>query len=312
MKYLVTGCCGFIGKRLCQDLLHLGHQVTGLDNLSTGNKTYLPPEVNLVVGDIRDHQTVTDAIQGVDGCFHLAAIASVAIAEDDPIYAHSVNAQGTLNIFHASQQHSSIIPIVYASSAAVYGETGKSLYNRKVCPISIYGADKAINEYHAKSFWHSHQQPSCGLRLFNVYGPGQNPASAYSGVITRFITSISQDKELVVFGDGNQSRDFIHVSDVTSYMIKAMNLLSLNHQALIYDICSGSRTSINQLIAALSEITGSPLQPRYLPNQKHDIEHSIGNPTAATTTLVFKPQINLFDGLQDLWKRAKQAEEHLP
>lgn len=304
MKILVTGCCGFIGSHLCTELLEMGHDVVGLDNLSTGNKNLLPPKVEFIKGDIRDLKTVSDAMQEVNGCIHLAAIASVSISEGDPIYAHEVNARGTLNIFQAAQKHRQTIPIVYASSAAVYGHNESNelgLPSKKISPISIYGADKAINEFHAKSFWLTKEQPSCGLRLFNVYGTGQNLNSMYSGVITIFIDRLLRNKALEIYGDGSQTRDFIHVSDVVQYLISAM--LQLSSGSKVFEICSGHATSIKYLAETLLKITDRKIDIVYKKSKAHDILHSIGDPSIATEALEYKAKINLEEGLREIWTR---------
>lgn len=302
MKILVTGCCGFIGSHLCKKLLEMGHYVVGLDNLSTGNQNHLPPEVEFIKGDIRDDKTVSSAMLEVHGCIHLAAIASVSISEVDPIYAHEVNARGTLNIFQAAQKHRQTIPIVYASSAAVYGHNESNevgLPSKKISPISIYGADKAVNEYHAKSFWLTKKQPSCGLRLFNVYGTGQNLNSLYSGVITKFINRMLEEKPLMIYGDGSQTRDFIHVSDVVQYMANA--ILKLSSGSEVFEICSGHATSINNLVETLLKVTEKKADIVHLNSKVHDILHSIGNPSAATDALAYTAQISLEEGLREIW-----------
>lgn len=302
MKILVTGCCGFIGSHLCKKLLEMGHYVVGLDNLSTGNQNHLPPEVEFIKGDIRDDKTVSSAMLEVHGCIHLAAIASVSISEVDPIYAHEVNARGTLNIFQAAQKHRQTIPIVYASSAAVYGHNESNevgLPSKKISPISIYGADKAVNEYHAKSFWLTKKQPSCGLRLFNVYGTGQNLNSLYSGVITKFINRMLEEKPLMIYGDGSQTRDFIHVSDVVQYMANA--ILKLSSGSEVFEICSGHATSINNLVETLLKVTEKKADIVHLKSKVHDILHSIGNPSAATDALAYTAQISLEEGLREIW-----------
>ena len=280
----------------------MGHYVVGLDNLSTGNKNRLPPEVEFIKGDIRDADAVSNAMQEVNGCIHLAAIASVSVTEADPIYAHEVNAQGTLNIFQTAQKHRQTIPIVYASSAAVYGHNKNNeseLPNKEVSPISIYGADKAINEFHAKSFWLTKKQPSCGLRLFNVYGTGQNLNSMYSGVITTFIDRLLGGKALKIYGNGSQTRDFIHVSDVVQYMINA--ILQLNSGSEVFEICSGHATSINNLAKTLLKVTSKETAIVHEDSKMHDILHSIGDPSAATKTFEYKAQVGLEEGLINVW-----------
>lgn len=289
----------------------MGHKVVGLDNLSTGDEHRIPAAVELMQGDIRCIETVTKALTGVDGCFHLAAIASVAVSEDNPIYAHEVNAKGTLNIFQAAQYQQKNIPIVYASSAAVYGhrqndECGAP--STKISPISIYGSDKAVNEFHAQSFWLTKKQPSCGLRFFNVYGTGQNQNSMYSGVITAFVKQLIEGNALNIYGDGSQTRDFIHVSDVAQYMIYAMS--TLRSGADVYDICSGHATSINHLAKALLEIANKEAAIIHKSPKRHDILHSIGNPLPAMKTFKYDTQISLEQGLREIWHEMINRQDH--
>ncbi|HYZ25110.1 MAG TPA: NAD-dependent epimerase/dehydratase family protein, partial [Rhodopila sp.] len=182
--YLVTGGAGFIGSHLCDALGARGDVVRVLDDLSTGKRENLRPEVELIVGDIADPLTAADAVAGIDGCFHLAAIASVEKGVTDWLGTHHANLTGTISIFDAIRRTGRGIPVVYASSAAVYGDAATvPIAETEPCrPLSAYGADKYGSELHARVASHVHGIPTVGLRFFNVYGPRQDPASPYSGV----------------------------------------------------------------------------------------------------------------------------------
>ena len=198
-RFLVTGGCGFIGSHLVDRLLAEGAQVVVLDDLSTGRKENLAPGAELIIGDIRDRNSVRDAMTGVDGCFHLAAIASVEKAREAWSDTHAVNLAGTVTIFDAARHASSKgpVPVVYASSAAVYGNPGDDWKGRiseeaPTVPLSAYGADKLGCELHGRVAWTVHGVPTVGFRFFNVYGPRQDPASPYSGVISIFANRVAK------------------------------------------------------------------------------------------------------------------------
>ena len=205
--YLVTGGCGFIGSHLCAALVARGDRVRVLDDLSTGSRANLAPGAGLVVGDVADPAVVQGAMQGVDGCFHLAAIASVERAVREWLATHRVNLSATIGVFDAARAVGPV-PVVYASSAAVYGdqETLPIAEDAPKRPLSAYGADKLGCEQQALVAGHVHQVPTMGLRFFNVFGPRQDPKSPYSGVISIFCDRLSAGQPVQVFGDGGRSR----------------------------------------------------------------------------------------------------------
>ena len=235
--YLVTGGAGFIGSHLCDALIGRGDSVRVLDDLSTGHRANLPDGVDLVVGDIADPETASRATAGVDGCFHLAAIASVERGINDWLGTHRANLTGAIAIFEAIRRHGTKVPVVYASSAAVYGDS-RTLPIPETAerrPLSAYGADKLGCELHAVTASHVHGIPTVGLRFFNVYGPRQDPKSPYSGVISIFCERILNGMPIQIYGDGAQTRDFIHVSDVVAALLAG-------HAA-----ASGSRVGVQRL-----------------------------------------------------------------
>lgn len=295
-KYLVTGGCGFIGSHLCEALVHAGHDVRVLDNLSSGLTQNLDVPVELILGDVAEYQDVYESMKGVAGCFHLAAIASVERSVEDWSGTHRVNLSGTVNVFDCAKDKK--IPVVYASSAAVYGDNASMPLNEddKTRPLSAYGADKLGCEYHAKVGGLVHGIPSVGLRFFNVFGPKQDPKSPYSGVISIFIDRLMAQKPLKIFGDGQQVRDFIYVGDVVRFLIAAMK--NTSSDAVIFNVCTGQTTAITQLAKALSIIAGVALSIDKHPPRGGDIQMSLGDASKAQKHLNVKATTNLSDGLR--------------
>lgn len=299
MKYLVTGGCGFIGSHLCDALIARGHQVKVLDDLSTGVVDYLHESAELVLGDVTDVGVVKAAMHDVDGCFHLAAIASVERSINDWSGSHRINQQGTVNVFEAVKCcNKTAIPVVYASSAAVYGDNATVPLDESSIPrpISAYGADKLGSELHARVAWLNHKIPNVGLRFFNVYGPRQNASSPYSGVISIFADRVSKGLPLKIFGEGSQTRDFIYVDDVVQHLLKAM--FCKIEGANIYNVCTGQATSIKQLAKTLSMVAAKETNISYETARPGDIAISLGNPRKAIKELGAKNKVGLASGLQ--------------
>src|SRR6516225_667442 len=215
--FLVTGGAGFIGSHLVHALLSEGHTVRILDDLSSGHRKIVPQRVELIEADVTDSLAVESAFDGVDGCFHLAAIASVAHSHRDWLRTHQVNLTGTINVFdqaRPSRRHREI-PVVYASTAAIYGNRGSFPVDEETpaAPLSAYGADKYACELHARVAGAIHGVPTIGLRFFNLYGPRQDPLSPYSGVISIFAERLLSGEPVEIFGDGEQTRDFTYISN---------------------------------------------------------------------------------------------------
>lgn len=310
MRYLVTGGCGFIGSHLCDLLIERGDQVRVLDDLSTGAIENLNEKAELILGDVSDPAIVKAAMLGVDGCFHLAAVASVERSINDWIGTNRINLQGAVNVFDAARSDGTgqPVPVVYASSAAVYGDNATvPLDERSVPrPISAYGADKLSSEYHARVAWLSHGVSTVGLRFFNVYGPRQNPDSPYSGVISIFIDRLTKQLPLTVFGDGRQTRDFIYVGDVVRYLVAAMD--NQKGEASVYNICTGQSTSITQLAQTLSVISGQPVEIEYAGARQGDIAVSLGDPTKTETRYRFRAEIDLGKGLRTTFEAVCESQ----
>jgi UDP-glucose 4-epimerase len=299
-EYLVTGGCGFIGSHLCDSLLQQGHRVRVLDNLSTGSVTNLPNEALLFKGDIRDADAVSAAMTGCDGCFHLAAIASVERSIHAWVETHRVNLTGTLQIFEAARhagRRGAAVPVIYASSAAVYGDHGDQAIGERARPrpTSAYGADKLACEYHARVATVVHNVPTIGLRFFNVYGPRQDPRSPYSGVISIFSDRMASGRPITIFGDGKQTRDFVYVADVVRALTLAQQLIS--DEPRVLNVCTGRGTSVQDLVGEIAGSLGCSSLIEHQPHRHGEIRHSLGDPTGARRALGFEATTSLRDGL---------------
>ena len=294
--YLVTGGAGFIGSHLCDALLRRGDSVRVLDDLSTGSRANLPAAAELIEGDVADPAAVRAALDGVHGCFHLAAIASVERGLTDWLGTHRANLAGTITLFDAIRRNGTL-PVVYASSAAVYGDAARVPIGEDTerCPLSAYGADKYACELHARVAGHVHGIPTTGLRFFNVYGPRQDPGSPYSGVISIFCERIVQGAPIDIFGDGMQTRDFICVVDVVTALLAAMRRPGLD--APVFNVCTGIATSVLDLAHLIARLAGRPAELRHRPPRSGEIRHSTGMPDRARAALALPSPMVLQDGL---------------
>jgi len=295
-RYLVTGGCGFIGSHLVDALVDDGADVRVLDDLSTGKRENIPGDADLIVGDVGDRATVGKAVEGVDGIFHLAAVASVQKSNEDWIGTHRVNQTGAINVFDAAR--SGTVPVVYVSSAAVYGDNPDiPLQEDAGCrPLTAYGADKSGCELHAAVAARAHGVPVAGLRFFNIYGPRQDPASPYSGVISIFADRISRGQGITIFGDGGQTRDFVYVADAVRYLRAAMD--TPKPEPMVYNACSGKQTTINRLAALIGKIAGREPQTVYEAARPGDIRYSAGEPSLARDRLGVTADTSIEDGLR--------------
>ncbi len=300
-RYLVTGGCGFIGSHLAAALVERGHDVRILDDLSTGRREHAPKEAELLVGDVRDPDSVARAMADVDGCYHLAAIASVERCHADWRAAHDVNLGGTITVLDAARRARSgePVPVVYASSAAVYGDQTKMPLDEAAepRPQSAYAVDKLGCEMHAAVATEVFGLSTVGLRFFNVYGPRQDPASPYSGVISIFAARAMAGEPLTIFGDGEQTRDFIYVGDVVRCLIATMRRCT-DQGAEIFNVCTGKATTVNKLAAMICELTGRHPAIHHAPPRVGDVRLSIGDPGRAMAAFGFAPEIDLAAGLE--------------
>jgi len=307
-SYLVTGGCGFIGSHLADALVASSHRVRIFDDLSTGRPENAPAKAEIVTGDVGDAHALRRAMAGMSGCFHLAAIASVQHSVEAWAETHRVNQGGTINVLEAARAAGGI-PVVYASSAAIYGDNPAMPLDEDapLRPLTPYGADKAGSELHARAAMAVHGIPSTGLRFFNVYGPRQDPASPYSGVISIFAEHLLADKPLTVYGDGKQTRDFVFVGDVVAALVAAM--AKQDRSAKIFNVCRGVEVTLLQLIAALERASGRSASVIHAPARAGDPRRSLGNPARLAAGLGLAAKVGLEDGLAALlhWLESTRA-----
>ncbi|WP_119461743.1 NAD-dependent epimerase/dehydratase family protein [Rhodospirillaceae bacterium SYSU D60014] len=304
-RYLVTGGCGFIGSHLADALVAGGHDVRILDDLSTGRRSNAPEAAELRIGDVADPAAVAEAMAGVDGCFHLAAVASVARCNTDWAGAHRVNLTGAINILSAARatDGQARVPVVYASSAAVYGDNPELPLGEdaRTLPLSAYGADKLGCELHARAAAIVHDLPTIGFRFFNVYGPRQDPKSPYSGVISIFAGRVGRGDPLQIFGDGEQTRDFVYVDDVVRCVLAGMRRLQdardETPRAEVMNVCTGAATAVRQLAEVMIDLAGQRVPIEHQPPREGDIKVSVGDPRTAGQRLNFKATVPLREGL---------------
>jgi len=298
-RYLVTGGCGFVGAHLCRALLREGHAVRVLDDLSTGRRENLPDGVELLVGDVADPVCLEAAIADIDGCFHLAAVASVARAAADWLGTNRINLGGAIALFDAIVKLPAALrpAVVYASSAAVYGEPAvlPIAETAEKHPLSAYGVDKFAMELHASVAAAVHGLRVVGLRPFNIYGPMQDPRSSYSGVISIFCDRLSHGRPVEIFGDGEQTRDFVFVADVVAALLAAMALRS--EGAPVFNVCTGVGTSVRALAETIGELCGQRAQLVFRPQRSGEIRRSVGSPALARATLGLPAPTKLHEGL---------------
>ena len=300
--YLVTGGCGFIGSHLVDALLAAGHRVRVLDDLSTGTIDNLPAGVELQEGDVADHATVGRAMEGMEGCFHLAAIASVPRSNEEWRRTHDVNLTGAINVFDNARAGvmQGPRPVVYASSAAVYGAPAYIPLDEAapVLPLTAYGADKLGCEQHGYVAWEVHRVPTRGVRFFNVYGPRQHPDNPYAGVVSIFADRLRRAQGVKIFGDGQQTRDFIYVRDVVQILQRAM--AQPWQGAQIMNIATGNGTTVLQLAQTIARICGNAApQITWEAARTGDIKMSIGAAPRLQQILGIAPRISLEEGLRE-------------
>ena len=297
--FLVTGGAGFIGSHLVRALLDEGDTVRVLDDLSSGHRKNVPHQVELMEADITDPAVVESALDGVDGCFHLAAIASVARSHLEWLRTHQVNLTGTINVFdqtRPSRRHREI-PVVYASTAAIYGNCGSFPVDEEssAAPLSAYGADKYACELHARVAGAIHGVPTIGLRFFNLYGPRQDPLSPYSGVISIFADRLLRGDAVQIFGDGEQARDFTYIGDGVCALRCAMRAATT--EASVFNVCTGKATSVLDLAQTMADLCGTELVVHRRPARCGEVRISIGDPRRTAERLGFTAQTVLSEGL---------------
>jgi len=299
-RYLVTGGAGFIGSSIARALLARGDAVTVLDDLSTGresNLAGLTGDIELVRGDVCDEEVASRLVHGVRAIYHQAAVASVVASIADPARCDRVNVHGTVVLLEAARRRG-VSRFVLAASAAAYGDS-PGLPKRESMrpePLSPYAASKVAAEDYVRVYARLHGMHAVALRYFNVFGPGQDPASDYAAVVPKFVAAIAADKAPVIFEDGEQTRDFCFIDDVV-----AANLAAIERPeaaGLVINVANGESVSIRELARVIGEIFGSSLEPTFEPARPGDIRHSLADITLAREALGYEPKISVEDGLR--------------
>jgi UDP-glucose 4-epimerase len=299
--YIVTGGAGFIGSAIVRKLLDEGaSRVVVIDNLLTGKERNLEEirsRIDFQRADIRNYEEIAPLIRGAGVVFHQAAIPSVPRSIDDPVPSHDVNANGTFNVLRAAKEGQAG-RVVYAASSSAYGDTDvlPKVESMTPRPKSPYALQKLIGEYYGSIFSGVYGLETVSLRYFNVYGPRQDPSSAYSGVLSRFMTALLDRKVPTIFGDGEQSRDFTFVEDVAELNLKASRAKGVSGN--MYNAGNGGRITLNQAWALLQKLEGVDIAPVYGPPRAGDVRDSQADTTLAVRDLGHAPRYSFEEGMR--------------
>jgi UDP-N-acetylglucosamine/UDP-N-acetyl-alpha-D-glucosaminouronate 4-epimerase len=309
MRYLVTGGAGFIGSNLVDELLRRGHDVIVLDDLSTGREANLAGvrnKIDLRIASITDLDAVRSACRGVDYVVHLGARASVPKSVADPIETNRVNIDGTLNVLVAARD-AKVRRIVFAASSSAYGETPTlpKVETMPPEPISPYGVTKYVGELYLQVFGRVYGLENASLRYFNVFGPRQDPTSQYSGVLSRFMLSVLRGESPVIYGDGEQSRDFTYIDNVVDETLRACEASGASGK--VFNGGTGARITLNEVLRMLEKITGRKIQAKYDPPRPGDIRDSQADISLARKVLGYEPSVLFEEGLRRTWEWYKGA-----
>jgi nucleoside-diphosphate-sugar epimerase len=309
MRYLVTGGAGFIGSNIVDELVRRNHEVVVLDDLSAGNESNLSSvrsKIDLRTGSITDLATVQSAVKGADYVVHLAARTSVPRSVKDPLDTNFVNIDGTLNVLVAARD-AKVRRFVYAASSAAYGETPTlpKIESMQPEPISPYGVTKYVGELYAQAFGRTYGLENASVRYFNVFGPRQDPTSQYSGVLSRFMLAVIQNQPPVIYGDGEQSRDFTYIDNIVDETLRACDAKDASGK--VFNGGTGARITLNKVIKLLEKIAGKKIQPKYDPPRAGDIRDSQADISLARKILGYQPTVQFEEGLRRTWNWYSQA-----
>lgn len=309
--YIVTGGAGFIGSALVRALLAAGQRVHVIDNLSSGSLDNLEEVANQITVweyDIRDYDRIAPIIAGSPRVFHLAAVASVPKSIAEPLPSHDININGTFNVFRAAAEGKAG-RVIYAASSSAYGDSEvlPKVESMTPHPKSPYALQKLVGEYYGSVFSECFGLETVALRFFNVFGPRQDPGSPYSGVLSIFLNCLLEKRPPTIFGDGEQSRDFIYVEDVVSLLLKAAESEGLS--GMTFNAGNGVRITLNQTWELLQQMEGIRLPAQYAPARLGDVRDSQADTTAAVRYLRYAPRFTFETGLRETleWYRAAMA-----
>ncbi len=303
MRYLVTGGAGFIGSNIVDELVRRGHHVVVLDDLSAGKEANLAAVRNKIdfrSDSITDLAAIQSACHGVDYVIHLAARTSVPRSVEDPLETNRVNIDGTLNVLIAARD-AKVRRIVFAASSSAYGETPTlpKVETMQPQPISPYGVSKYVGELYAQVFGRVYGLENASVRYFNVFGPRQDPTSQYSGVLSRFMLAVIQGRPPVVYGDGEQSRDFTYIENVVDETL--LTCEKADASGLVFNGGTGVKITINQVLKMLEKVTGRKIQAKYDPPRNGDIRDSQADISLARKMLGYEPRVDFEEGLRRTW-----------
>jgi UDP-glucose 4-epimerase len=312
LRVLVTGGAGFIGSHLVDSLMRDGHDVVVLDDFSSGNIENIKQHLgegnfHLIKGDIRNRGNVEGAVKDADVVYHLAAIISIPLSIENPALVEEVNVRGTLKVLEASLRHN-VERFVYISTCAVYGEAKHLPINEEhqTEPLSPYGVSKLAAEHFCRVMYHVHSFPTICLRFFNVYGTRQQ-SGPYSSVITTFLELVKHDKPLVIYGDGNQTRDFLYVDDAVEACLLAARCRKSCFGG-VFNVGAGIQTSIKDLARMLIDCSGKPrVKVAYEEARRGEIRDSCADITKAREKLKFMPKTSILGGLEKLSKTVENS-----
>jgi nucleoside-diphosphate-sugar epimerase len=313
-KVLVTGGAGFIGSNLAEELIRQGAKVIIIDNLITGfreNLDEIQGDFDFVEGDINDDTSLLPAVEGVEIVFHQAALPSVPRSVDDPAETHNMCVNGTFNLLLRARE-AGVKRFIYAASSSAYGDqpTLPKVESMRPDPLSPYAAAKLVGELYCRAFNSVYGLETFSLRYFNVFGPRQNPSSMYSGVISRFIDALMTGQQPVIYGDGEQSRDFTYIANVVDANIKAAQATKGIGETL--NVANGARITLNELLDTLKNITGKvDVKADFQQERRGDVKHSQADNRSATECIGYKELVGLEEGLNktiEWWKASRFAK----
>jgi len=303
MRYLVTGGAGFIGSNLVDELVRRGQTVVVFDDLSSGKESNLAQvrsKIELRIGSIEDVAALNAAAKGANYVIHFAARTSVPRSVAEPIETNRINIDGTLNVLVAARD-AKVKRVVFAASSAAYGETPTlpKVETMPSDPISPYGVTKVVGELYARVFTRTYGLETACIRYFNVFGPRQDPTSQYSGVLSRFMLAAIEGQPPVIFGDGEQSRDFTYVDNVVDQTLRACEADGAS--GLVFNGGTGVQSKLNDVLRLLEKLSGKKLDAKYEPPRAGDIKDSLADINLARKILNYSPSVNFEEGLRRTW-----------
>ena len=309
-RYLVTGGAGFIGSHLAEELIRRGEFVRVVDNLSTGKRRNLDhvSGVEFVPGDLADLDVARQAVAGIEFVLHQAAIPSVPRSVSDPVTSNRSNIDATLNVLVAARD-AGVKRLVYAGSSSAYGDTPTLPKHEGMptSPLSPYALQKLVGEQYGAMFTRLYGFETVTIRYFNVFGPRQDPSSPYSGVISLFISALSEGRAPTIFGDGGQTRDFTYVANVVDGVLRACHAPGASGRSI--NVATGGRVSLNELFATLKQLTGARVEPVYADARVGDVRDSQADIGLAESLLGYRPIVGFEEGLRRTfeWFKAEAA-----